>query len=319
MNQIEWQAKKVIDAHVHNREKQPLDHFIKILDLVNYNRVCILSSPGYENIKHKNDKPGDTYIFGMLNQKPEKIDAGDGAYLVDEVNKMIELRYDGIKMMDGKPVTRRRWQPLGVNHPYFSDYWKYVEEIKIPITIHCVDPLGYWSPGHPDDYRDLGTQEDFFQQPLEVMERHPNLQINFAHFFFMGPNLQRLGKLFDRYPNMHVDMAMGQEFLYYMSDNPDASREFCIKYADRIMYGTDISENNSLKHAWAKAETLRLFLETDEEFDNLVYEAMGQEKQPGTNGRMKLRGLKLPQNVLDKIMWKNFEAFAGANPNPLIS
>ena len=228
--------------------------------------------------------------------------------------KMLEIGYDGIKMMDGKPYMRRTWQPLGVNHPYFNEYWKRAEELDVPITIHCVDPIDYWSPDHPDDYRDLGTQEDFFQQPLEVLERHPDLRISFAHFFFMGPDLERLGRLFDTYPKMHVDMAMGQEFLYYMSDDPDASRDFCIKYSDRIMHGTDISDRNSLKHGWSKAETLRLFLETDEDFDNLIYEGMGQTPVPGSNGRLKLHGLQLPQDALDNIMWRNFEEFAGPVP-----
>ena len=314
MNPIKWKSKKVIDAHTHYFKTQPVEHFQNIIKSAGYDRICILGGTDRYTLERKNDKAGDVYLFGMLNQTPEKIAAGDGAYLVAELENMLERGYDGIKMMDGKPSLRRSWQPLGVNHPYFNDYWKRAEELKVPITAHCVDPVEYWHDNDQNNYSELGTQEKFFQEALEVMERHPNLRINFPHFFFMGPNLPRLGELFDKYPNMRVDMALGPEYLYYMSDNPEASRDFCIKYSDRILYGTDISERNSPKHGWSKAETIRLFLETDEEFDNLVFDAMGRKPTPGSNGRLKLRGLQLPQDVLENIMWRNFEAFAGNMP-----
>ena len=133
----------------------------------------------------------------------------------------------------------------------------------------------------------------------------------------MGPQLDRLGELFARFPGMRVDMAMGQEFLYYLSDDPDKAREFYITWQDRILYGTDISDHNSLRLARAKAETLRLFLETDETFVNLTSAAMDRPPSVGSNGRVELHGLSLPQDVLERVMWRNFEEFAGEAPKPL--
>ena len=254
MDPIRWKAKKAIDAHTHYRDREPVAHFQDILRLVNYDAICILGGKDRDKLKYKTILPGRTYIFGMLDQKPEMIEAGDGRYLVDQLEALLAMGYDGIKMMDGKPAMRRTWQPLPLDHHYFHPYFQRAEALDVPITLHAVDPIDYWTPQRPENYADLGTQDEFFRQAIAEMERNPNLRMSFAHFFFMGPQLDRLAGLFDRFPKLRVDMAMGQEFLYYMSDDPDASREFCIKYSDRIMYGTDISDHNSLKHGRSKAD-----------------------------------------------------------------
>ena len=110
---------------------------------------------------------------------------------------------------------------------------------------------------------------------------------------------------------------MGGEFLYYLSDNPDRGRDFFVRFQDRILYGTDINDRNALKHARAKAELLRLFLETSETFYNLPELAMGREPSKGSNGRVELRGLALPQETLDKVMGLNFQRFVSRVPKPL--
>lgn len=45
--------------------------------------------------------------------------------------------------------------------------------------------------------------------------------------------------------------------------------------------------------------------------------AMDQPPLVGSNGRVELHGLDLPQEVLEKVLARNFEAFAGAEPKPL--
>lgn len=316
MEQIQWKARKIIDAHVHFRNREPVEHFMEILRLVNYDGINILGGPqSTPDIKKK--ALGTTYMFRMLRQDAGKIAAHDGKYLVPQVDEILSAGYDGIKMMDGKPQMRRTWQPLALDDDYFKPYWDKAETDNVPITIHVCDPLDYWNPEKENSYADLEPQEEFFRQAIAVLERNPGLNICFAHFLFMGPQLDRLGELFERFSRMRVDMAMGHEFLYYMSDDPDKSRRFCIEYSDRILYGTDISDHNSLRHGRSKAETLRLFLETSETFDNLIYEAMGKEPQPGSNDRLELHGLELPREVLDNILWRNFENFVGSAPKPL--
>lgn len=320
MEQIHWKVGKVIDSHVHFRFREPVAHFQKILDLVNYTRINILTGSEPRCLERKRDQPQRFYTFGMIPHDPAKIEAGDGQYRAALVDELIARGYDGIKMMDGKPAWRQEFKTLPIDHAYYEPFWEKAEALDIPITLHQADPVDYWT-GSPNTgqapYRDGPSQESYFREVENVLSRHRNLRIAFAHFLFMGPHLKRLGDLFAKYPKMYVDMAMGDEFLYYLSDDPDASRQFYITWQDRILYGTDISDHNALRHGRSKAEQLRLFLETDQTFTSLVAEAMGHPVPSGSNGRTQFHGLSLPLPVLENVMARNFETFAGPLPKPL--
>ena len=62
---------------------------------------------------------------------------------------------------------------------------------------------------------------------------------------------------------------------------------------------------------------IRRFLETDETFTSLRDKACGDPPQPGSNGRTELQGLALPVDVLERVLGRNFESFAGRAPKPL--
>jgi len=321
---IRWKVGKVIDAHVHFRGVEPVPHFYRILDIVGYDKVCILggTAEGGPALERKADQSARFYAFGRLQHDRDKARRGDGAYLVGQVEQMRALGYDGLKMLEGKPslrggtATAQDWAPWTLDHRYYAPLWEALEALDRPVTLHVADPVDWWNSADPAVaiYRTEAPQESFFQEAIAVLERHPRLRINFAHFLFMGPQLDRMGDLLSRFPGMRVDMAMGDEFLYYLSDDPERARDFFIRWQDRILYGTDISDRNSLRHAWAKAATLRRFLETGDAFVNPTQEALGQPPQRGSNGRLELRGLDLPPEVLGRVLALNFEAFAGANP-----
>ncbi len=321
MDTIRWKSNVVIDSHVHYLGAEPLPHFYKILDLVNYTHLNLLAIPGPNAVtqnafvlERKAERPDFFYAFGCLEHDPQRVASGDGAYLADQATRIME-RYDGIKMLEGKPALRRTWMPLGLDHPYYAPFFARVAELKAPVTLHVSDPINLWHG--PNSYQDLQPQEEFHRQAEAILKRHPTLRINFPHFMYLAPQLDRLTGLLDRYPGIMIDLAMGGEFLYYLSDNPDRGRDFFVRFQDRVLYGTDINDRNALKHARAKAETLRLFLETSETFFNLSELAMGQQPSTGSNGRVELRGLALPQTTLDKVMGLNFQRFVSRVPKPL--
>ena len=163
MEQVQWKIGKVIDAHVHFRDREPAAHFEEIIRLVNYAKINIVAGTDRSRIERKREHPETVYMFGMMKQDPDKVAAGDGSYLVDEVDEMMAMGYDGIKMMDGKPAMRRTWMPLALDHEYFRPYWDKVEAMDVPVTIHVSDPVDYWDPDHPHSYGDLDPQEVFFR------------------------------------------------------------------------------------------------------------------------------------------------------------
>lgn len=311
MEQVRWRVDKVVDSHVHYRHREPAEYFHRILDLVNCHRANILTGGGEKDLDRKRERPERFYTFGMIPHDAAKLAAGDGAYRVRLLDEMLARGYDGVKMMDGKPGWVRQHNTPPIDDRYYRPFWERAEELDVPITLHLADPLDFWWPGRPDSYSDLPPQEEYFRQAEAVLTRHPRLRINFAHFLFLSPQLDRLGEWFGRFANLRVDMAIADEYLYYCSDDPDMARDFFITWQDRILYGTDISDHNSLKLARAKAEMIRLFLETDRTFTSLRDEAYGQPPTPGSNGRTELHGLALPVEVLEKVLGRNFEAFAG--------
>jgi predicted TIM-barrel fold metal-dependent hydrolase len=325
MEKVKWKVGKVIDAHSHYRGREPVEHYLKIIELAGYTKVCLLGGTvqGGSAFELKKKQPGQFYNFAQVEHDPAKVKLGDGAYLVKQVEQLMDMGFDGLKMMEGKPAYRKEskkvgadFMPLALDHRYFHPFWEYLQDRSIPITMHLADPVDWWKGEDPKTamYRGMEPQEEYFRQAISFMYRYPRLRMTFAHFMFMGPQLDRLGDLFSRFQLMRVDMAMADEYLYYMSDNPEKSRDFCIKWQDRILYGTDISDHNSLRHGRSKAEILRLFLETDETFVNIVQEAMNMQPKRGSNGRLEMHGLNLPVDVLEKILALNFEEFAGKEP-----
>jgi len=118
---------------------------------------------------------------------------------------------------------------------------------------------------------------------INVLQRHPDIKVVFAHFFFMSAQLERLGEYLDRYPNMCVDLTPGIEMYRNFSKNPEGARNFFRKYQDRILYGTDIGAKALLAtpdegiqkgESWSRINLVRSFLEKSGEFKLAAWQAL---------------------------------------------
>lgn len=320
---IRWKVPCVIDAHTHYRGREPIAHYLGNLALCGHDQGVVLTccdvprndagayAYEYADLFRTPPNAGRFYLFGGLSHDVGRVARGDGRYLAPQVGALRAAGYAGIKMMEGAPYYKKAL-PHALDHEYFRPFWEAAEATGMPITIHVANPIDYWQR---DDmaatHRDATPQEEYFRQAEAVLAAHPRLRINFAHFMFMGPNLKRLGRLFAQYPEMRVDLAPGHEYLYYLSDDVAGARDFFIHWQDRILYGTDVSDSNSVSMARAKAEPVRLFLEEDGAFQNPYAVAIGKPEMAGSNGRVELRGLALPMPVLEKILCGNVRAWLG--------
>ena len=96
------------------------------------------------------------------------------------------------------------------------------------------------------------------------------------------------------FTNLYIDLAA--TFQYFPMVIYDNLREFIIEYADRILFGTDISKVTALGDIEMRTNSyINCFriLETDE----IVYGSFF--------GNKPIRGLNLPREVLEKIYYKN--------------
>lgn len=329
----------IIDSHVHYVHPTHMSGLTQIMDELGIFRFNIVCTPHASRLSLVPDAlhlkahhPDRIFVFGGLELSslfltPHEI----GLIFADYVDTLMTLGCDGVKMHEGKAEVRKTLSIPSFDSETYAPYWKRMAERQVPLIFHVNDPEEFWDPDRiPDWAREMGwfygdgsfiDNEDQYAEVLNVLDRHPNLKVIFAHFFFLSAQLPRLGEYLDRYPNMCIDLTPGIEMYFNLSVDPGASRDFFNQYQDRIIYGTDIGAKTLLatpeigiesEESRARAMLVRTFLESDQEFwlpkgDGFLF---GEQKTP-------FQGLGLPEEVLEKIYYKNFERMVRTQPKPL--
>jgi len=224
-------------------------------------------------------------------------------------------------MIEGKPTSRQKMD-IPVTDAYFGDYWARVEELGLPIVWHVNDPEEFWEPERlpiwakevnwgygPEDVQ----KEELYAEVDEVLARHPGLKIIFAHFYFLSADLPRAIRFLDAHPTVRFDLTPGIEMLYNLSRDLDASRAFFYAYADRIVFGTDLSSSLTVDEGRFRAGIVYRWLESEDTFRVPV----GADFLLGSPEDGVIHGLALPDDVLARIYGGNFVRLAGETPRSL--
>src|SRR6266699_3906088 len=128
--------------------------------------------------------------------------------------------------------------------------------------------------------------ETLIAERNHLFAKHPKTNFIAAHLAFHGNDLERLGKLFDAYPNVYVDIAA---VLAELGRQPYSAHDFLIKYQDRVLMGKDIYEVNEYKWYFQSLET------RDEYF----------EYYRKRHAFWRIYGFQVPDDVLKKVYYKN--------------
>jgi hypothetical protein len=241
--------------------------------------------------------------------------------LVEQVETFAALGCEGIKMIEGKPTSRQRMD-VPVTDAYYAEYWAKVEELGVPIVWHVNDPEEFWDLERLPSWakeRNWGygpedvQKEQLYAEVDEVLDRHPTLRIVFAHFYFLSADLPRAIRFLDAHPTVSFDLTPGIEMLYNLSRDLDASRAFFCAYADRIVFGTDLSSSLTVEEGRFRAGIVYRWLESEDTFR--VPE--GADFLLGAPEDGVIHGLALPEDILAKIYAGNFARLAGDVPRAL--
>ncbi|MEI7899484.1 MAG: amidohydrolase family protein [bacterium] len=153
-------------------------------------------------------------------------------------------------------------------------------------------PLVGYHTGDPGNAKSNNAAFPKFEEDtIEVAKKHPQTIFIFAHGLFMLQNdsgLDKLGGIFDQYPNVFVDLAFTHNSRQPEHYTVSKAREFYIKYRDRILFGSD-------NFGAGRAEGYlneRQVLETS-------------QVTSGLHGGPKMEGLNLPDPVLNHIYYWN--------------
>ncbi|MBI9044176.1 MAG: amidohydrolase family protein [Anaerolineaceae bacterium] len=339
MGEESWIDCPVIDGHVHYGHPSLMPDLMDVFDQYQIDRLNIVCTPHMERLSLVPDAihlkahfPNRIYVFGGLDISVFfRAPLQAGQMLADYVDLLMAMGCDGIKMIEGKPTIRQMLPINGFDADVLDPYWKHLEKRGVPVVFHVNDPEEFWDEEKlPDWAKEAGwfygdgsfvNNEAQYQEVLNVLEKHPNLKIIFAHFFFLSAQLPRLAEYLDRFPNMHVDLTPGIEMYRNFSENIQQTRDFFIKYQDRIIFGTDIGANSVVKEddiqidkvdSRARVHVIRNFLELDRPFslDGKSGFLFGKEDKD-------FCGIGLQREILEKIYYKNFEELVGTKPRLL--
>ena len=132
-----------------------------------------------------------------------------------------------------------------------------------------------------------------------MLEKNKELTFIGAHLASLEWSVDRISEFLNRFPNACVDTSARMSALEYQSQNDRESvRNFFIRFHERILYGTDLMQEDDSNAETFKNEAHRQwisdwrFLCTDEVFN-----------VPDFKGNIK--GLKLPCTVIDNIYRNN--------------
>lgn len=210
--------------------------------------------------------------FIAVNGMPEP---SETEYSYDELADMMRgesrlafLYYPGIDTPDVEPLERaleagargvKLWSPTFVlegrpadefERQKWEGFFKIVNDRRLPILWHVTQRMtdspytgggrnAYWSEGWKKGVK--YTNEDLLQSFLNIAKAHPDGYFIGAHQLYVG--LDRLEKIFQEHPNVYIDTSIGCFVRWgdvmYPADQKKI-RKFFVKYADRILFGTDI-------------------------------------------------------------------------------
>ncbi len=229
--------------------------------------------------------------FGSRAALQLEADIKAGALGLGEIGKDLGMR---IRKPDG---TR-----LKLDDPELDQVWDTCARLKVPVFIHTADPAEFFQPLDYNNERWLEmalfrerryfdrSQFPAFEELMEERDRllakHPKTTFILAHLGWHANDLARLGRMFDKMPNVYGEVGA---VLYDLGRQPRTAHDFFGKYQDRILFGKDSYQPDEFPYYWRTFET------ADEYFDYYRdYHAF-----------WKLYGMALPDEVLKKLYYKN--------------
>lgn len=211
--------------------------------------------------------------------------------------RCLEAGVRGLKLHN-RPVIQNALDPS----VWYSEEWhrlfERLGEAERPALWHVTQRLteAPYTGGGRNSYWEMGwengaefTNEDLLQSFLSVVEAHPDTAFVGAHQLHLG--FDRLDDLLTAYPNLHIDTSIGCFVRWgdrmYPEDR-DRAREFFIKWADRILFGTDC------------------VLSGDQPGEHTYQQFLGHVRY--------IRQLRLPDDVLQRVSHGNAERLFGLPP-----
>jgi hypothetical protein len=241
--------------------------------------------------------------------------------------------------IDRGAVAVKVWKNIGMvekdaqgrlimlDDPGFDAVMQHLEARRIPLIAHQAEPKNCWLPleamttendrsyfrEHPEYHMYLHPEQPSYETLMAARDRfvarHPRLIFVGAHLASIEWSVEKLAQFLDGHPNATVDLAARMTNVQYQSNADRAKvRRFFLRYQDRILYGSDLTEEppdageraqNPPTHAARFAAEAEAFWRSD-----WIYLATPATQRVDALGAV-VAGLALPRAVIDKIYRSN--------------
>ncbi len=330
-------GRRVIDAHFHLTPDK-VKKAIQVMDdnLIRYG-VVIASLSGKGEDLYTGDKAfyelADAFRpyrnrIGLHYTYDWSLAESDADFFIkapDMLEKAVNAGAIALKNLKQLGLTAKDHEGklISIDDPRLFPIWERAEKTGIPVAFHTGDPVAFfqpWEPGnerweelelHPEwsfaDRSKYPPLETLFEQVNNVYRKFPKVKFVAVHVAGYSENIKAVGRWLDDLPNVWVDTAarIGELGKHPASDG----HEFFTRYKDRIMFGTDIAywsacdvqgagpcKNFTVEeHRKFYEIHWRYFQTSDKQFDHPT----------PIQGKWKIDGIGLDEEVLKKIYWDN--------------
>ena len=222
---------------------------------------------------------------------------------VKQLEEDVKAGAQGLKIYKslGFSVKDSEGNRVGIDDERLDPIWAKCGELGIPVLIHAADPKPFWDehdennerwlelkvrPGRKRSDTDPVPWQQIINEQHHIFKKHPSTKFINAHMGWYANDLGKLGRLLDDMPNMYVEIGA---VIAELGRQPKMANQFFEKYQDRVMFGKD---------SWKPEEYHTYFrvLETDDEYFPYYKKY---------HAYWKMYGLKLPDDILKKLYYKN--------------
>jgi predicted TIM-barrel fold metal-dependent hydrolase len=178
-------------------------------------------------------------------------------------------------------------------------------EAGLPGLVHIADPDVWWTHRYhdPDQYE---AKRFTYRQLTNTLGRFPNLRLLVAHMGGWPENLEFLDRLLQHYPNCYFDTSGTKWIARELSVQAEEARKFIVRYADRLLFGSDLVARSrlDLAHYCSRYWVHRHLYEKN-------HRVLSPIKDPDAPGAVNVAGLDLPEDVLKRLYVENARRFYG--------
>jgi predicted TIM-barrel fold metal-dependent hydrolase len=280
VTQIEKAKFPVIDMHSHPYAEslEEVDQWVRNMDAVGIEKTILLS--------HATGAEFDS-LYQVYSKYPDRFELwcgfdytgydqpGYGPAAVAELERCYKMGAKGVGELGDKGKGLFYSKPpawgMHLDDPRMDPLLEKCAELGLPINIHVADPIWMYQPMDSTNDGLMNAYEWRIEiKPgivdhngmIDILERavkrHPKTIFIACHFANCSYDLNKLGALLDKYPNLYADIAARYA---ETAPIPRFAAAFIEKYQDRLIYGTDMGFDLDMYHI-----TFRILESSDEHF-----------------------------------------------------